>query len=377
LESYPHTNQADWRPESSVAVEHSGRTYLLTVLVLAAALVISVAVGAVTIPVREILALLVPASLRGMLSPNLIIPASDRTIVLEIRLPRTVLIALVGAGLAGSGAAYQGLFRNPLADPYLLGVASGAGLGAILAMSWEGPGGVPVFARLGPSLGLYFVPAVAFAGALLTVLLVYRLGRTRQDRTGVPDSHLSYLILAGVAIGALATALTSFLILRFEGDMQRAIVWMLGGYALGGWQPVWALLPYILIGLVGLSLLGRPLNVLQFGEEQALQLGLDVPRARLAIVVLASLTTAAAVSFAGIIGFVGLAVPHLVRMMIGSDYRRLVPMSILSGAILLLLADVLARTAEAPQEIPVGIVTALLGVPFFLYLLRTSSRLSM
>lgn len=337
---------------------------------------ISVAVGAVTIPFREILALLVPSPLQSVLGLRSGLSASDRTILLEIRLPRTVLIALVGAGLAGSGAAYQGLFRNPLADPYLLGVASGAGLGAILAMSWEGPGGVPVFARLGPALSLYFVPAVAFAGALLTVFLVYRLARARQDRTGVPDSHLSYLILAGVAIGAFAGAMTSFLILRFEGDLQRAVVWMLGGYALGGWQPVLAALPYILVGLIGLSFLGRPLNVLQFGEEQALQLGLDVSRARTAIVVLASLTTAAAVSFAGIIGFVGLAVPHLVRLLIGSDYRRLVPLSIASGAILLLLADVLARTVEAPQEIPVGVVTALLGVPFFLYLLRTSSRLS-
>ena len=233
-----------------------------------------------------------------------------------------------------------------------------------------------MFARLGASVGLYFVPAVAFAGALVTVFLVYRIARTRQDRSGVPDSHLSYLILAGVAIGAFASAATSFLILRFQGDLQRAIVWMLGGYALGGWEPVWASLPYIVVGLIALSLLGRALNVLQFGEEQALQLGLDVRRARLAIIVIASLTTAAAVSFSGIIGFVGLAVPHLVRLLIGSDYRRLVPMSILSGAILLLLADVLARTLEAPQEIPVGVVTALLGVPFFLYLLRTSTRLS-
>ncbi|MGA2819761.1 MAG: iron ABC transporter permease [Anaerolineales bacterium] len=355
---------------------HAARIYLLTAVALAAALVISVAVGAVTIPIREVLALLLPGPFRGVLTPNLVIPASIRTIVLEIRLPRTVLVALVGAGLAGSGAAYQGLFRNPLADPYLLGVASGAGLGAVLAMSWEGPGGEPVFARLGASVGLYFVPAVAFAGALVTVFLVYRIARTRQDRSGVPDSHLSYLILAGVAIGAFASAATSFLILRFQGDLQRAIVWMLGGYALGGWEPVWASLPYIVVGLIALSLLGRALNVLQFGEEQALQLGLDVRRARLAIIVIASLTTAAAVSFSGIIGFVGLAVPHLVRLLIGSDYRRLVPMSILSGAILLLLADVLARTLEAPQEIPVGVVTALLGVPFFLYLLRTSTRLS-
>ncbi|MCA9920866.1 MAG: iron ABC transporter permease, partial [Anaerolineales bacterium] len=270
-------------------------------------------------------------------------------------LPHTALIALTGAALSGSGAAYQGLFRNPLADPYLIGVASGAGLGAVLAMAREWPH---------HWFGFYTIPLAAFIGATATVFIVYYLARTNRT---VPTTTL---ILAGVAISSFATALTSFLMLRSNEELRRALGWLLGGAILGGWDPVIAVLPYIVIGLGSLLISGHALNVLQFGEEQAQQLGLNVERTKFLLILAASLTTAAAVAFSGIIGFVGLIVPHLVRILWGPDYKQLIPLSILGGSTLLLVADMLARTLLAPQTLPVGVVTAMAGAPFFLWILK-------
>jgi iron complex transport system permease protein len=282
-----------------------------------------------------------------------------RTILLEIRLPRTALIALVGAALAGSGAAYQGLFRNPLADPYLIGVASGAGLGAILAMSVRWPY---------TTLGLLAVPLAAFIASLLTVYVVYTIAHIGGS---VPTTSL---ILAGVAVSSFAVSLTSILMLRSTGEVRRAISWLLGGVSLVSWEATLVLIPYLAIGLSTLVLTGYALNLLQFGDDQATQMGLNVRRAKFIIIVAASLVTAAAVSFAGIIGFVGLVVPHIVRIWWGVDYRRLIPLSIIGGAAVLLFADVLARIVLAPQELPVGIVTALAGAPFFLWVLRRAKN---
>jgi iron complex transport system permease protein len=204
--------------------------------------------------------------------------------------------------------------------------------------------------------------------ALLTAAIVYSLARVGRT------TPVTTLILAGVAVGSFATALTTFLMLQSQSELRRAIVWMLGGFALGGWEPVVAVLPYIALGLIVLIALGRQLNVLQFGDDQAQQLGLNVERAKLVLITAASLAAAAAVAFSGIIGFVGLAVPHIVRLLWGTDYRRLIPLSIISGATGLLLADIAARTVIAPQELPVGIVTALIGAPFFLWLLRRAKQ---
>jgi iron complex transport system permease protein len=216
--------------------------------------------------------------------------------------------------------------------------------------------------------GLFTVPAAAFLGAMITVLLVYWLARSGRV---LPTTTL---ILAGVAVGSFASALTSYLMLRSEGEVRRALAWLLGGSSLSGWAPVYTILPYLAIGMGMLLVSGHMLNVLQFGDEQAQQLGLPVERAKTFLIIAASLTTAAAVSFSGIIGFIGLIVPHLVRILWGSDYRRLVPLSILGGATALLLADLLARILLAPQELPVGIVTALAGAPFFLWILRRSQK---
>jgi iron complex transport system permease protein len=327
------------------------RPFLFTLLTLLFAVLLSIAVGAVFIPVADVWRVLTGQP------PETVTQAA--TIILTLRLPRTALLLLTGAALGTSGAAYQGLFRNPLADPYLIGVASGAGLGAVLAMSVDWPY---------TAAGLLAVPAAAFVGALATVFLVYSLARVGKT---LPTTNL---ILAGVAFSSFATAVTSYLMLRSTGELRRSIAWLMGGSTSTGWGPVLGILPFLLFGLGGLLLSGYALNVLQFGDDQARQMGLPVTRARTLILLAASLATAAAVAFSGIIGFIGLIVPHLMRLWFGADYRRLLLLSLLGGAAALLLADVLARVLLASQELPVGIVTALVGAPFFLWVLRRAKN---
>ena len=327
---------------------------LCAVLLLASA-ILSVMVGSSMIPLGTIWNIIV-SSLRGMAAP------SDpngvfSTILFSLRVPHMFLLLLVGAALAGSGAAYQGLFRNPLADPYLIGVASGAGLGAVIAMTIQWPY---------TTLGLMAIPLSAFIGAVLAVAVVSLMARVGKT---IPTTNL---ILAGVVVSSFCTALSSLLMINASGDLRRALVWLLGGSTQTGWSPVLAVLPYALIGMGILLAVGNPLNVMQFGDEQASQLGIPVTRIRWLTIIAATLTTAAAVAYAGIIGFVGLIVPHIIRMLWGGDYRKLIPLSFLGGASLLLLTDVAARSLFAPQEIPVGIITALLGAPFFLWILRRS-----
>lgn len=320
------------------------KPFLPSFLVLLIAFVFSLAIGSVFISPAEIWKIL-----RGV--------GEDKFafIIWNIRLPRTVLIALTGAALSGSGAAYQGLFRNPLADPFLIGVASGAGLGAVIAMSIQWPYSF---------LGLMAIPAAAFISALLTVFIVYLLARVGQT---VPTTNL---ILAGVAFSSFATSLTSFLMLRSTSEVRRALGWLLGGASQAGWTAILAMLPYLVIGLGILIFYGYRLNLLQFGDDQAQHMGVNVTRTKTILLIASSLATAAAVAFSGIIGFIGLVVPHIMRLWFGVDYRRLIPLSIIGGASALLLSDIIARIVLAPQEIPVGIITALAGAPFFLWVLR-------
>lgn len=325
------------------------RPILLLVLLLIAAFILSVMVGSVFIPPSEIF--------QSLLGKGAGVDSTFVTIINRLRIPHAVLMALVGASLAGSGAAYQGLFRNPLADPYLIGTASGAGLGAVAAMAVKWPY---------TQLGLMAVPMAAFLGAILSVLVVYFLARVGKT---VPTTTL---ILSGVAVSSFSTAATSYLMINSSGELRRALIWLMGGSSMTGWQPVLGVLPYALVGVVILLFNAYPLNVLQFGDDQARQLGVHVDRVRRMVLIGASMATAAAVAYAGVIGFVGLVVPHLVRMVWGGDYRRLLPYSLLGGSILLLLTDVVSRTVMAPQEVPVGIITALLGAPFFLWVLKRS-----
>lgn len=327
--------------------------FWLNLILLVVFLVINIAVGAIFIPPGTLARILASKLPFWEILPDW--PAHYEIILLNIRLPHALLMMMTGAALGSSGAAYQGLFRNPLADPYLIGVASGAGLGAVAALTLNWPDSV---------LGFYLIPIGAFAGAILTVLVVYQLARVGNL---VP---LTTLILAGVAVGSFTSAVTSFLMLWDQEQIHRAISFLLGGSPMAGWEPVVATLPYMLLGMGSLSLMGYPLNLLQFGDEQAKQLGLPVERAKTLIIIVASITTAVAVSFSGVIGFVGLVVPHVIRMIWGPDYRRLIPLSILLGGTTLLAADVLARWVMAPRVLPVGIVTAMIGAPFFLWILR-------
>lgn len=292
------------------------------------------------------------------LQPDAGIPGTVATIVLDIRLPRILLAGLVGAALSTAGATYQGVFRNPLADPYLIGVAQGAGLGAIIGfmLPWSGPA------------GLWLIPVLAFCGALVAAGVVYSLARVGKT---LPTTTL---ILAGVAVGAFLASITSFLLVNSGQNLHGILSWLMGGFSLSNWTEVYVLLPYVLLGLVPIYLYSRPLNLMQLDEEQAQQLGVNVERVKLILLLTATLITAAAVSFAGSIGFVGIIMPHAVRLIWGPDHRFLLPLSSITGAIFLILADTLTRTVLGAGEVPVGVVTAFFGAPFFLYLLRQKKR---
>lgn len=283
--------------------------------------------------------------------------ATGQAILFQLRLPRVVLGVLVGALLAGCGATYQGVFRNPLADPYLLGAASGAGLGAVGAITL-GLGGA----------GLLGVPLFAFAGSLGAVALTYLIGAS--GRSGGTTA----LILAGVAVSAFLGAIQTFVLQRHSDQLQQVYSWLLGRLTVAGWSEVLTVLPYAVVSLIGIVITRRLLDVLAVGDDEARSLGLNAAAVRVVLIVLASLGTAAAVSTAGLIGFVGLVVPHLVRLVFGASYRVIVPLSILYGAAVLVAADTVARMALAPSEIPIGVVTAFLGAPFFAILLRRGLR---
>jgi len=282
------------------------------------------------------------------------VPEGWERIVIDVRLPRVLTAGLVGAALATSGTAYQGVFRNALADPFLLGVASGAALGAALGIVLPIEGALP----------FGWVPLLAFAGAVIAVTLAYL-----AAKVGDSVSNAS-LILSGVAVSAMAGAATSFILLTAGERALTIFGFLFGSFNTANWPRAIGGLPYLAAGVAVLLLHARVLNVLQLDEEQATQLGIDVPRTRIIVLAAASLVAATAVAMAGVIGFVGLIVPHITRLIFGGDYRRLLPLAALLGAAFLIAADVLARVALRPQEVPVGIITAIVGGPFFLSLMR-------
>jgi iron complex transport system permease protein len=286
--------------------------------------------------------------------------ARDDAILTQLRLPRVVLGLLVGALLALSGGCYQGVFRNPLADPYLLGVAAGAGLGATAVIVLR-PGST-VSAPL-------LIPLAAFVGALAAVGGTYLLGAA-----GSRFRSTVTLILAGVAIAAFCTAIQTYLLQAHSDTIQEVYSWLLGQLTVSGWHEVLMLLPYAVVTSVVVLSQRRALDVLSVGDEEAASLGLHPQRVRMILVLAATLGTAAAVAVSGLIGFVGIIVPHAVRLIAGSSYRIILPLSLLFGAAFLALADLLARTVQAPAEIPIGVVTAFFGAPFFIVVLRTTRR---
>jgi iron complex transport system permease protein len=326
-----------------------------TLLVLAAALlatiVTSVAVGPVWIAPQKIAAMLA----------NLVVPGNhtwseaEAIIIFQIRLPRTFMALLVGSGLAVAGVAMQALFKNPLADPYVLGASSGAGFGAALIIS------------LGV-VSAIFVPLAAFAGAIIASFTVYALSMIG------PRSSVSLLLLSGIALSTFFSALISYLMFVAGSNLQELVFWLMGGFWASTWQYVEITFPVVLVGTIILYAYARDLNLMLSGEESAQHLGVAVENLKRILLVTVSFIVGVAVAFCGIIGFVGLIVPHVVRTFTGPDHKALIPASALFGGILLIWADIIARSAIPGTEVPVGIITALLGAPFFMYLVRSKRK---
>jgi iron complex transport system permease protein len=294
----------------------------------------------------------------GLLDRPADVSHATEVILFQLRLPRVLLAAVVGAGLAVSGAVFQGLFRNPMADPAIIGVSSGAALGAITVIVAGG----------GAALGGLAVPVAAFAGALVTALLVYRLARIG------PAVQVATLLLAGIAVAAVISSVMS-LVMSLSGEELRSIYfWLLGGLGARGWDDLAAATLLVVLGVLAALLTTARLNLMVLGEERAAQLGVEVEGFKRVALATGALLAAAAVSVSGVIGFVGLMTPHLLRLVVGADHRRLLPAVILAGPTFLILTDLVARVVLSPEELPVGAVTAILGGPFFLFLLRRERR---
>jgi iron complex transport system permease protein len=332
------------------------RLWLLVAVAFAAA---SLLVGTLVGPVHLGVVATVRATFAHVVGWHSPLSQADDAILWQLRLPRVILGAIVGGTLAAAGAAYQGVFRNPLADPYLLGAAAGAGLGATLAVTYAPPG----------ALTGDLLPLCAFVGAVIAVIAAYTLGRS----AGAAASSAA-LVLAGVTIASFFTSLQTFVQQQHLGTVQQVYSWVLGRLTTAGWHDVLIVLPYAAVAWVVIIAHRRLLDVLSVGDEEAASLGINVARVRLVVVVAATVGTAAVVAVSGLIGFVGIIVPHTIRLIAGGSYRLLLPLSVLLGAAFLVLADVAARTVISPAELPIGVVTAFFGAPFFAVVLRTSRR---
>ena len=287
------------------------------------------------------------------------IDKSYEAIIWSIRLPRVLLGVLVGASLSMAGASFQGMFKNPMADPYVIGISSGAALGATIAIILKMD---IVF------LGISSISIFAFIGSLLSVFMVYNIARIKNK---IP---VTVLLLSGVAISQFLTAIISLLMVIYNKDMTRIIYWTLGSLAGKGWEPLFRICLPSIASMLSINFFARDLNIMLTGEESAKSLGVNVEKSKICILLLCSLMTSMVVSISGIIGFVGLIIPHIVRLIVGPDHRILLPASALVGGIFMIFADTIARTIISPMEIPVGIITALFGGPFFVYLLKTKKK---
>jgi len=323
--------------------KRAGFALVVLVALLVVSCVIAVSRGSVNIPWRTSLLILVGE--RGDW------PASYERILLGVRVPRVLMAAVVGGSLSVAGVSFQALLQNPMADPYIIGVSAGAALGATVGIIGLG------------SLGFKLVPPLAFLGALGAMTTVYMLAKRGPRVPVVP------LLLSGVAVSAFLSAVVSLLMVTHRERLDRVVFWLMGGLTGASWERLLSILPYTVVGFCIMYYFSRDLNALLFGEEQAAHLGVEVERVKAILLFTSTLVTAAAVSVTGLIGFVGLIVPHLMRLLTSPDHRILLPAAALGGASLLVVSDMLSRTLLSPAEIPVGILTAMMGGPFFLYLL--------
>jgi len=322
-------------------------------LLLAVSIVVSLSIGSAGISIRDVWGILLHQLPWFADQPVPYTPA-EIAIVTQVRLSRILLAVLVGACLALAGTGFQGVLRNPLADPYTLGVSSGSSVGASFIILFG----------LQSALGMWTIPLVAFVTGTVTLLGVFWLSRNK----GI--IHIETLILSGVIIQSFLGAFVSFMVSMSEGVVNQILFWLMGSLAMRSWDHVYMLIPFLAVGFPLLLAYGQSLNLFVLGERHAAHLGIHVERTKLIVLISSTLLTAAAVSVSGVIGFVGLVVPHLIRLLVGPDYRLITPLSAIGGGIFILWADTLARMALSPKEIPLGVVTALLGAPFFAYLLH-------
>jgi len=332
------------------------RTVLFILLIISVVIIlVSISLGDVHIPISQLLRIFgsgIPFINKHIQTDQ--INPSFQLIVADIRFPRVILGFLVGGALAIAGTVMQGFFRNPMADPYIIGISSGAALGGTIAIT----AGLQF-----TFLGFGSVPLMAFSGGIAITLIVYAISL----RSGTIQPNI--LLLTGISIGALASGITSAIMMIATQDLNKVMFWLMGGLFAKNWSDVTSILPYLGLGYIIIFAMTRELNAMLLGDDKAFHLGIQVNRVRLLLLFMSALITSAAVSASGIVGFVGLIVPHMMRIVVGPDHKKLLPASILAGGCLLVLSDLLARTVVAPMEIPVGVITAFIGCPFFLYLL--------
>ena len=332
------------------------RCFVILTLLLLTAMAIAAGVGAVSIPIHDVISILL-RRFPGMSKwvPHLGWPDAYETIILEVRLPRILLAVIIGSSLASAGATLQSLFRNPLADPYVMGISSGAALGATIAIVFKLPSPLP---------GLSSVPVAAFLASIATMAVVYCLAGVSRR------ASMDTFLLSGVVVSSFLWAVMSFIMMVSGDSLREIMMWLMGSLSNKGYVHVKMAAPYTIFGIAVLMVMARDLNLICLGDDQARYLGVDPEPTKRITVLASSIVTAASVSVGGVIGFVGLIVPHTMRMVLGPDHRLLLPASTIAGGIFLVTADTFARTLISPAEIPVGVITALVGAPFFLYVLR-------
>jgi iron complex transport system permease protein len=330
-------------------------TLIFLFLILMLSIILAAVIGPVYIPF-ELVFKIICAKLP--ISSDLIAQSWSQvqeTIIIQIRLPRILLGALVGAALASAGAAMQGLFKNPMADPYIIGISSGGALGAAIAIVFH--------------LTLPTLPFISFLGSISAAFIVYNISKVDEK---IP---VATLLLSGIAIGAFLSAITSFLMYIAGESLHQIVFWLMGGLSSSDWDRIKIITAPLISGMVLLSIYARELNIMLLGDEEAQSLGVEVEKLKKLTIAISALLTGVAVSVSGIIGFVGLIIPHIIRLMLGPDHRILIPAAALMGGIFIVLADIIARTIIAPTELPIGIITAFFGAPFFIYLLQKRRKM--
>ncbi|QKY68691.1 iron ABC transporter permease [Lentibacillus sp. CBA3610] len=332
--------------------------YLLAFAFLLVSMLAAISVGSVSVPVSDIVKIIGAQFFRLPIADQ--VDSTYVNIVSQIRLPRVLLAGFVGASLAIAGAAFQGLLRNPLADPYILGVSSGASVGAVATLFFN----ISI-----PFLGLYTLPLISITAALLTILLVLFFAR-RVDRT----MRVETIILTGIIFSSFLGAFISLIIALTSDQLQQIMGWLLGSVSMRGWNYIGIIVPFFILGSLLLLMNTSELNAMSFGEERAQHLGVDVEKRKLMVLVAGSILTGAAVAVSGAIGFVGLVIPHLTRRLWGPDHVHLLPLSILTGAGFLMLTDLVSRTIISPQILPIGVITALIGAPVFALILMKQRK---